>query len=191
MGDLDTTAWDLFSKDPERLRVFLTGMKLLANFMPVTDAYGFTWVVESGYWGSQAHATAAICNEDPGVLKHRYILQDLPEVLDEVCIKDPEEIRGNQLMPVDFHQKQPVLRFTTSATVFMTLATKNVLVFSSELPMRRQTVDRSSWRMSSTICRAPNPSDGPGSMAIHSQSASRCFVLNSSIFTSKNTNSPP
>ncbi|KAK9589221.1 hypothetical protein V6Z93_006593 [Aspergillus fumigatus] len=74
-------------------------MKLLANFMPVTDA---------GYWGSQAHATAAICNEDPGVLKHRYILQDLPEVLDEVCIKDPEEIRGNQLMPVDFHQKQPV-----------------------------------------------------------------------------------
>ncbi|KAH2315291.1 hypothetical protein KXV92_007482 [Aspergillus fumigatus] len=46
MGDLDTTAWDLFSKDPERLRVFLTGMKLLANFMPVTDAYGFTWVVE-------------------------------------------------------------------------------------------------------------------------------------------------
>ncbi|KAL4770673.1 S-adenosyl-L-methionine-dependent methyltransferase [Aspergillus nidulans var. acristatus] len=120
MGEPDTTAWDLFAKDPERLRVFLTGMKVLENFMPVTGTYDFTWVVGRSQecheerillvdiGGSQGHATAAICSANPGILKRRCVLQDLPEVLDEVRIKDPEEIRGVQLMPVDFHREQPV-----------------------------------------------------------------------------------
>ncbi|KAJ6057615.1 O-methyltransferase [Penicillium canescens] len=119
-GEPEKTAWEIMGRDPERVRQFMEGMKVLERFIPVTGEYDFTWVVERAkqcpedrilfvdIGGSRGHATAAICTENPGIPRRRCILQDLEEVLDEIRATGLEDLREIQLMPVDFHQEQPV-----------------------------------------------------------------------------------
>ncbi|KAJ5200647.1 O-methyltransferase [Penicillium cf. griseofulvum] len=100
-GEPEKTAWEIMIRDPERVRQFMEGMKALETFMPVTGEYDFTWIVER----------AKQCPED------RILFVDIEgsrgsrnggQVLDEIRATGLEDLREVQLMPVDFHEEQPV-----------------------------------------------------------------------------------
>ena len=118
-GKPEAKIWEIMNESPERMRAFMQSMNTLEQHLPITGMYDFSWVnkvateqperilfVDVG--GGKGQAIRAISKENPELPRERFILQDRPDVIEEVKKLDLEDMRGAQSMPHDFHTPQPV-----------------------------------------------------------------------------------
>jgi hypothetical protein len=110
---------EIMNEKPERMRAFMQSMNNLEQHLPITGMYDFSWVdkiakeqaehilfVDVG--GGKGQSIRAVSKENPELPRERFILQDRPDVIQEVKALDMEDLRGAQMMPHDFHTPQPV-----------------------------------------------------------------------------------
>jgi O-methyltransferase domain len=129
-GKPDAMVWEIMNENPERMRAFMQSMNTLEQHLPITGMYDFGWVdkiakeqperilfVDVG--GGKGQAIRAISKEHPELPRERFVLQDRPDVIDEVKKLDMEELRGAQLMPHNFHTTQPIKSKYTNCRFYL------------------------------------------------------------------------
>lgn len=119
LGDPDLTVWEHLNRDQERMANFMTSMVAMAQQMPVTGSYDFSWVAAKAtessertlvvdVGGGKGHALDVICKATPGVPTGRCAVEDLPEVVDAAKKEAKEALAEAQFVPMDFHSEQPI-----------------------------------------------------------------------------------
>lgn len=115
----ESNIFDIMAGEPERMKAFMISMDLQEKHLPLTGMYDFSWVskvakeepnrvllVDVG--GGQGQALKAISKENPELPRERFVLEDRPDVIEAVKTLDEEDLRGAQVVGVDFHMEQPV-----------------------------------------------------------------------------------
>ncbi|TLS24454.1 hypothetical protein PpBr36_08150 [Pyricularia pennisetigena] len=119
-GRPELTMWECMREQgPENIQMFMDNMAVWSATQPKYGTYDFRWIVDVGHkqpgrpllvdvGASKGHVTQAILQATPGLDAGRCVLQDLPEVIDELKKLDPKELRASQKIAIDFHKEQPV-----------------------------------------------------------------------------------
>lgn len=120
-GHPEWSYYEMISRDPERMRMFMKAMAPIEEKMPIAGIYDFGWLVEKAkdpatagrkvfvdVGGGGGHAIKAIHAEFPDLPLGRFVLQDRPEVIAAVKSLDDPGLRQIQAMEIDFHVGQPV-----------------------------------------------------------------------------------
>jgi hypothetical protein len=118
-GDPERTSWEIIYSDPQRVRDFAQCMNTLDQVLPITGYYDFTWIAKVAaadkersllvdVGGGKGQAIKAITKETPSIDISRCILQDRPEVIEEIKLSDASELEGAQAMIHDFYEEQPI-----------------------------------------------------------------------------------
>ncbi|KAE9377359.1 sterigmatocystin 8-O-methyltransferase precursor [Stipitochalara longipes BDJ] len=113
-NDTDKPMFEFFEEHPERMSRFKDAMSFLQTFPGLGNAYvlkGFDWaslgkatIVDVG--GSHGLVSIDIAREFPDL---RFIVQDLPKVVEDAKTKVPPELAGRvTFMTHDFFTEQPV-----------------------------------------------------------------------------------
>ncbi len=120
--------WEIMNRDEQRLKNFMLAMAAGERSWPILGAYDLGWAVaqasQSGdrpllvdVGGGRGHCLKSIVESTLGLPIDRCVLEDLPEVLDQVRNAHDVQLRGARLVPLDFHKEQPVKgKLTTSAS---------------------------------------------------------------------------
>lgn len=119
LGDPDLTVWEHLNRNKERMANFMTSMVAMAQRMPVTGSYDFSWVaarakdsnertliVDVG--GGKGHALEFICETTPGIPTCRCAVEDLPVVVDAARKEAKGSLAEAQFVSMDFHSEQPI-----------------------------------------------------------------------------------
>jgi hypothetical protein len=117
-GRLGDTVWDICNSSGERLQVAMLAMAAAEEQMPPLGVYDLSWAVEEAgksedrvlvvdVGGGRGQALKGILKITPGLLKHRCVLEDLPEVI-EAARRDDAALADVQMMAMDFFKEQPV-----------------------------------------------------------------------------------
>lgn len=127
-GQLGSTAWEIINKDKNRMTSFMLAMGAAEDIVPALGTYDLGWAVEEAaksedralvvdVGGGKGQALKAILRDTPGLPRHRCVLEDLPEIIEENKQNDPD-LAGIQMVGMDFHSDQPV---KGQLTVFRTV----------------------------------------------------------------------
>jgi hypothetical protein len=118
-GQPDKFVWEIMAADPQRMKDFMQSMNTLEQHLPITGFYDFGWVAEKAaedplrvlfvdVGGGKGQAIKAITKENPFIPLNRTVLEDRPDVIEEVKRLDAEDLRGAQTIGHDFHTEQPI-----------------------------------------------------------------------------------
>ncbi|SPQ26518.1 89cd9361-5896-4b7c-a037-8cc05b6952fa [Thermothielavioides terrestris] len=118
-GKLGSTAWEVLHSDETKRTNFMLAMAAAESMPAMQTGYDFSWIaleaaqsapdrvvcVDVG--GGKGHALKRIMRANPTLPRHRFALEDLPDVLEQAGREDAE-LDGVQLVPIDFHLEQPI-----------------------------------------------------------------------------------
>ncbi|KAH8840348.1 hypothetical protein MCOR02_006374 [Pyricularia oryzae] len=119
-GRPELTMWECIRQQgPENVQMFMDNMAVWSGNQPKYGTYDFRWIVDVGnkqpgrpllvdVGSSKGHVTQAVLASTPGLDASRCVLEDLPEVIEELVRLDPEDLRGSRKIPINFHKEQPV-----------------------------------------------------------------------------------
>jgi hypothetical protein len=112
--------WQMISGYPKRLKAFNQSMATLDQVLPVTGMYDYGWIgdhVESGdpnrtlivdVGSGKGQALKRIMESCPKIPASRLVMEDRPDVIDEVEASKDEMLLDVKKMAHDFFQEQPV-----------------------------------------------------------------------------------
>ncbi|KAK7892548.1 hypothetical protein LTR67_007645 [Exophiala xenobiotica] len=112
-GQEGTTIWEIMAQNPARFKAFQAGIGHASASVPLTGFYNFSALntteddrpvlVDVG--GGNGRSIMRILQAHPDLPAHKFVLQDLPEVVKQVEQELPKEVK---VMAHDFFTPQPV-----------------------------------------------------------------------------------
>jgi hypothetical protein len=118
-GQLGSTPFEIIYADEERRKAFIACLAVGDKQNPALGRYDLSWVVKEGdqhpgrslvvdVGGGDGRALVAMFKAVPGLARHRCVLEDLPEVIDEAKQAADPNLAGVQMVPVNFDKEQPI-----------------------------------------------------------------------------------
>ncbi|KAL2134556.1 hypothetical protein VTI74DRAFT_11528 [Chaetomium olivicolor] len=117
---LGSTFWEVIHEEETRRMAFITSMAAFEDQVPSLGNYSLGWAVRAAelsqdkerplvvdVGGGKGQALENIFKNTPGLPRDRCVLEDLPEVI-EAARKENAALADVQMVPVDFHQEQPI-----------------------------------------------------------------------------------
>ncbi|KAF2669467.1 O-methyltransferase [Microthyrium microscopicum] len=115
----EKTAWEIMAAEPARVDAFMRSMDTMEQHLPITGYYDFSWVKEKleaetertalvDVGGSRGHAIKAICAETEYIKGAQCVLEDLPQVIEQVKTNGDEALKNVKLQVHDFFTEQPI-----------------------------------------------------------------------------------
>lgn len=112
-GQEGTTIWEIMAQNPARFQAFQAGIGFATASVPLTGFYDFSTLSTEGdrpvlvdVGGGNGRSIRRIMEAHPDLPAHKFILQDLPEVVKGQV--DPELPKEVKVMAHDFFTSQPV-----------------------------------------------------------------------------------
>jgi O-methyltransferase domain len=117
-GTPEKTVWEIMHEDPIRMQHFMQSMNTIEQHLPISGIYDFAPILKKGeeepertlfvdVGGGKGQAIRVLA-KDSHLPLEKCVLQDRPEVIEEVGKQDLPDLKGAKLMPHNFHQAQPV-----------------------------------------------------------------------------------
>jgi hypothetical protein len=118
-GQLGSTPFEIIYADEERRKAFIACLAVGDKQNPALGRYDLSWVVKEAdqhpgralvvdVGGGDGRALVTMFKAVPGLARHRCVLEDLPEVIDEAKQAADPNLAGVQMVPVNFDKDQPI-----------------------------------------------------------------------------------
>jgi hypothetical protein len=119
LGDPNISVWEHMNRNPEKMKNFMVSMEVMAQKMPTTGSYDYSWVMDGKFsdrtlvvdvGGGKGHALEAIAKATPGLAMERCAVEDLEVVVTEAKAIAQGALSHAQFVAADFHKEQPIKR---------------------------------------------------------------------------------